>query len=250
MRTDRLHQLEQYLIRRRSATLPELCGQFGVSMNTIRRDIRELVESGRLAKVYGGVVLNQQDPTLPYTDRSQSAVAEKQAIGRLAARLVESGDTLYVDSGTTAVELIPHLAGLERITVVSNSLIVQNRILQVPDLTLIAIGGQFSRRTLSCSGPGAIAGLRDLRIRKAFMSATGVGLETGATNYSPYEAEVKRTAIERSREVILMADHSKFGKTAAICFCPLDRLSALVTDRKPDDAMVEFCRSHGIALLY
>lgn len=250
MRTHRLHELEKYLVEHVTATIPELCALFDVSINTIRRDIRQLAGSGRLTKVYGGVVINPNDPTVPFTDRSLVAVQEKQVIGRLSAGLVSPGDTLYIDSGSTAAEMVPHLAGLANITVVSNSLIVQNRIVQLPGISFLAIGGMFSRKTLACSGPIAVAGLSDIRIHKAFMSATAVSIEAGATNNSLYEAEIKRTAIARAHDVILLADHTKFDHSAAICFWPLDRLQALITDRRPPERYVAYCQEHRIALHY
>ncbi|MDW7658688.1 MAG: DeoR/GlpR family DNA-binding transcription regulator [Bacillota bacterium] len=250
MRTDRLRELEHYMTEHVTATIPELCDRFGVSVNTMRRDIRQLVDEGRLTKVYGGVVINQHDLTVPFTDRSSIAVQEKLAIGRLAAGLVGPGDTIYIDSGSTAAEMVPHLDNLANLTVVSNSLIVQNRMLQVAQANLLTIGGIFSRKTLSCSGPIAVAGLGNIRIRKAFMSATAVNIEDGATNYSPYEAEIKQAAIARAHEVILMVDHTKFDRSAAICFCPLERLKAILTDRRPPERYVTYCRVHQIELFY
>lgn len=250
MRTDRLLELEQYMTEQVTATIPELCARFNVSVNTIRRDIRQLVDSGRLTKVYGGVVINQHDLTVPFTDRSGAAVQEKQVIGRLAAGMVGPGDTLYIDSGSTAAEMAPHLNGLANLTVVSNSLIVQNRMLQVPEASLLCIGGLFSRKTLSCSGPVAVACLGNIRIRKAFMSATAVNIEDGATNYSPYEAEIKQAAIAKAHEVILMVDHTKFDRSAAICFCALEQLKAIITDRRPPERYVAYCRAHQIELIY
>lgn len=246
MRTNRLREIENYLIEHNTATIQELCDQFSVSVNTIRRDIGQLVQSGKLQKVYGGVVLNTNDPTVPFNDRSPVATREKQFIGRLAARLVSPGDTIYIDSGTTAVEIVPHLKA--NVTVVSNSLIVQNRVLQMTNINLVVIGGQFNRKTLSCSGPIAVNSLRDIRIRKAFMSTTGISIEAGSTNNSLYEAEIKREVIEKAHEVIMLADHSKFNQSATICFCPLERLSALITDRRPDPEYIDFCARNNIRL--
>lgn len=248
MRTNRLREIENYLAEHGSATITELCDHFAVSVNTIRRDINQLVQSGKLKKVYGGVVLNTHDPTVPITDRSPVATREKQLIGQLAARMVSPGDTIYIDSGTTAVELIPYLKS--NITVVSNSLIVENRVLPTTNINLVMIGGQFSRKTLSCSGPIAVNSLRDIRIRKAFMSTTGISIEAGATNNSLYEAEIKRAVIEKAHEVIMLADHSKFNQSATICFCPLENLSALITDQCPDPEYINFCKQHNIDLYW
>ena len=250
MRIDRLHQIEQYMLRYKTATMKQLSDQFNVSINTIRRDIQQMVSSGRLSKVHGGVMINQNDTTVPFTDRSSVGTSEKQLIGQMAAQIVNPGDTIYVDSGTTTVELIPHLSGIHNLTVVSNSLIVFNRLLELFDINMIAIGGQFSRKTMSYSGPIAVNSLKDIRINKAFMSATGVSIAAGATNYSLYESEVKRTAVSRSEEIILLSDHSKFGKSAPICFCPLEEIDILITDQKPEKLISDFCRRNSIDLRY
>jgi len=250
MRADRIRELENYIQKKQSATLPELCEAFNVSLNTIRRDIKVLLATGRVTKVYGGILYNRDDQVVPVNDRSASAVEEKEQIGRLAATLVEDNETIYLDSGTTAAYLLPFLASKRNVTIVSNSFIIHSEMQRYPELNLFSTGGLYNHKTKSFVGMSTINGLQDIRISKAFMSSTGVSLDLGATNNSFHEAEIKKSVIRQAQKVILMADHSKTDTAAAICFCRLDQLYAYVTDQRPPEAYVEFFEKHQIQLLY
>ena len=250
MRTDRLRDLEEYMQQKRSATIPELCEHFNVSLNTIRRDIKELVKNGSVSKVYGGILWNQEDNIVPFTARSTVAVDEKRHIGSLAASLVEDGETIYIDSGTTAVHLLPFISQRKNVTVVSNSLIVFNEIQKYPDLSLLTAGGIFNQKTKSFVGLTAVTGLNDIRIRKAFMSASGFSIEAGATNNSLHEAEIKRAVINRAQKVVLMVDHTKLDRAAAICFCDLEQLACFITDRRPPDKYMKFFEQNHVMVKF
>lgn len=250
MRTNRLRELEEYMRRKRSATLVEISEHFDVSINTVRRDIKEMLSHGTIRKVYGGIVWTDEDNIVPITDRSMVAIDEKRYIGRLAASLVKDGESIYIDSGTTAVNLLPFIADKRDITIVSNSLIVFNEIQKYSGLNLLATGGLFNFKTKSFVGLGTINGLKDIRLSSAFMSATAVSLEGGAANNSMHEAEVKKAVIEHSSKIILMADHSKFDKTATITFCGLDRFDYLITDQPLSASYIKRLSASNVNLIY
>lgn len=250
MRADRIRELENYIQKKQSATLTELCDVFNVSLNTIRRDIKVLLETGRVTKVYGGILYNRDDQIVPVNDRSVSAVEEKEQIGRLAAALVEDNETIYLDSGTTAAYMLPFLASKRNVTIVSNSFIIYNEMQRYPELNLFSTGGLYNHKTKSFVGMSTINGLQDIRISKAFMSSTGISIELGATNNSFHEAEIKKSVIKLAQKVILMADHSKIDTAAAICFCRLEQLFAYITDQRPPDNYIEFFERHHIQLFY
>jgi DeoR family myo-inositol catabolism operon transcriptional repressor len=250
MRTNRLRELEEYMRRKRSATLYEISEHFDVSLNTVRRDVKEMLGHGTVRKVYGGIVWTDEDNIVPITDRSLVAIDEKRYIGKLAADLVKDGESIYIDSGTTAVNLLPFIAEKRDITIVSNNLIVFNEIQKYPGLNLLATGGLFNFKTKSFVGLGTISGLKDIRLSSAFMSATAVSLEGGAANNSMYEAEVKKAVIDHSSKIILMADHSKFDKTATITFCNLEKFDYLVTDKPLSDRYIKKLSSSNVKLIY
>ncbi len=250
MRADRIRELEIYMQRKQSATLTELCETFNVSLNTIRRDIKTLQGAGRITKVYGGILYNPEDVIVPIHDRSQKSLAEKEKIGALAASLVEDNDTIYLDSGTTTIHILPYLAGRRNVTVVSNSFIVHSEMQRFPELSLFSTGGLYNHKTKSFDSMSTIDGLQDIRISKAFMGCTGVSLEMGATNNAFHEAQIKKAVIKLAKKVILMADHTKIDVTAAICFANLDSLYAYVTDLCPPEAYVTFFEKNNVRLLY
>ncbi|NLC83642.1 MAG: DeoR/GlpR transcriptional regulator [Ruminococcaceae bacterium] len=250
MRVDRIRELETYLQRKESATLPELCDYFNVSLNTIRRDIKVLQVNGRVTKVYGGVLYNPDDAVVPVHDRSHKALPEKDHIGSLAASLVEDNDTIYLDSGTTTLHMLPHLKQYKNLTIVSNSFLVYNEMQHHPEISLFSTGGLYNHKTKSFVSMGAVDNLKDIRISKAFMGATGVSIEQGATNNSFHEAQIKKAVVKIAQKVILMADHSKLDVTAAVCFSSLANLYAYITDTRPPQELVEFFKNNNIKLLY
>lgn len=250
MRADRIRELETYMQRRQSATLTELCDTFGVSLNTIRRDVKALQSAGRITKVYGGILYNPDGAVVPVHDRSQKALAEKEKIGALAASLVEDNETIYLDSGTTTIHLLPYLTGRKNVTIVSNSFLVHSEVQRYPELNLFSTGGLYNHATKSFVSMSTVDGLQDIRISKAFMGATGVSLDLGATNNSVHEAQIKKSVIKLAQKVILMTDHTKLGVTAAICFLNLSGLYAFVTDTCPPEEYVTFFEKNGIRLLY
>ena len=250
MRADRIRELESYVQKKQSATLVELCDVFNVSWNTVRRDIKTLLQTGRVTKVYGGILYNRDDQVVPVNDRNTFAVEEKQKIGRLAAAMVEDNETIYLDSGTTAAYLLPFLADKRNVTIVSNSFIIYNELQRYPELNLFSTGGLYNYKTKSFIGMSTINGLQDIRISKAFMSSTGISLDLGATNNSFHEAEIKKSVIKLAKKVILMADHSKIDTAAAICFCRLEDLYAYVTDQKPPDSYITFFQKNHVQLIY
>ena len=177
--------------------MTELCDLFNVSMNTVRRDVAELRRRGDVEKVYGGVcaVENNGSVLRPFTERQTIADAAKRAICREAAKLLEDGDVVFVDSGTTMVHLVDNLASRQELTIITNNLALVQQAIPYDNLRMIVLPGQLRRKTNSLTGMETVRALRQYNIRKAFLAATGSTL-TGVTNSSPQEYEIKRTALE------------------------------------------------------
>lgn len=171
---------------------------------------------------------------LQSADASQDAEQEidmlKHSIGRAAAQLVNSGDTIILDSGRTAAYLAQHLRGRQNITVITNSVPVLVELGNEPGITVVATGGTLRRESMALSGPAAEASLYDLRADKAFITGTGVSLEFGLSNTNIQEATVKLMMLKAAREVILLADHTKLGVESLVKVAPLQMIHRLVTD--------------------
>lgn len=250
MKISRLNAIEQYVLARETATIDELCEAFGVSKNTIRRDLNELESRGHITKVYGGVAATGSAGAVPTPVRSGLHTTDKALIGRLAAEEVEDGDTIFVDSGTTTLCLLKYLASRKRITVVTHSLGALAEASKYENLSLISLGGIYSRPTDSFVGLSAFEALSTMKINKAFMAATGVSLENGMTNTTFLEAEIKRGVVQRASSVLLMADASKLDRDAVVTFCRLEALTAFVTDQCPPEPYLQFFSAHGVRVRY
>lgn len=237
MRQDRLAQMEAYIRDQKSVSLDTLCEVFGVSKNTVRRDIGEIVARTDIRKIYGGVSVqyNGNIPP-PFLERSSVNPEAKDAIGRCAAAMVEDGDIIYVDSGTTTCRMIDHLQGRRNVTILTHSLDVMTRAAANPALTLISLSGMLNRKTQSFTGQSTIDVLRDCNIGKAFMAANGVTVQNGATQSTSIEFAIKKSVVDRSARVYLMVEHRKFGTTTLLTYCTLDRIDAIITERLPDQA--------------
>lgn len=249
MRTERIELIEQYIRAHEVASLEELTREFGVSMNTIRRDVSELAARGTIRKVYGGVTAVQQGTPLPMSVRADCNSAEKRIIGELAATLVEDNASIFVDSGSTTLQVLPHLADRKGITVVTHSLSAMCEASRFPNLKLIGLGGVFNPTTASFVDLSTAEALSRISVQTVLIAATGVSLEHGLTNTTLLEADAKRRITERGLKVVLLADHSKFDTSSVLSFFAFEDLYAVVTDRLPPERYLKVMEERGIRLL-
>lgn len=248
MRTKRIDSIEEFIEQEKSVSLDTLCDEFQVSKNTIRRDINELVKKGTIRKVYGGVTVNQsaESPILvPYQQRHDSFMDEKNAICQAAARYVNDGDNIYIDTGTTCMNMIDYISDIN-CTIITNSLQICWKAVPYPNLRIIVLPGVLKRETLSFVGDEINEQLRTYNITKAFMACTGLTLENGVTNASTEEYNIKRAVIKNSQQHYLLTDHSKFGKASLMTYCNLEDFQYIITDTIPVKKYLTFCKELGI----
>jgi len=250
MKHERIKNIENYLIENESASLDKLCDIFNVSKNTIRRDIAELQKNGIIRKVYGGVTLNIKENTVPFQKRSSQHVHAKSKIGVLASNLVNDGDIIFVDSGSTTVHMIQNLSELENITIITNSLNVIVEASAYPNINVISTGGILQRKTNSFAGIATVNFLKSLNISKAFMATTGISIDKGVTNTTYLEAEIKKSVVAISAQVIVLADHTKFDHSAFMRYCSLGDIDFFVTDKEPSYTYKDFFERNSVTLLY
>ena len=239
MRTKRIDSIEQYILEQKSVSLDTLCEQFAVSKNTIRRDIDTLVKKGTIKKVYGGVTVAEAPPY----------AAEKDTICKMAAGFVNDGDIIYIDTGTTCINMIDYISHKE-CTIITNSVQVCLKAIPYPNLTLISLPGTLKRETLSFVGNEVIDYLKTYNITKAFMACTGLTIANGLTNATREEYTVKKAVIENSHTHFLLADHTKFGHFSLMTYCPLSQVDHIVTDEMPPQEYSDYCRENHIEMHY
>lgn len=249
MRAERLNSMEQYILGKENVSLEELSIQFKISMNTVRRDVAELLSRGNIRKVYGGVSSKLLNRPVGFSVREQKNSEAKEAIGQLAARLVTSGSSIFLDSGSTTPKLLRHLGETNGVTVITHSLTALYEASTFPNLNIIALGGIYTPMTSSFTGISTLDALSHLSIQTIFISATGVTIENGLTNTTYMEAEIKRSVVQRGNRVVLMADQSKFDYSAVISFCSFEQLYAVVTDKLPPQKYLEVMGRYGIRLI-
>ena len=202
----------------------------GVSEVTIRRDLEALERRGLLERTHGGAVLTQRMRSEPaYFEASSSKPEEKRQIGEAAAALVEPGDALYMNGGTTTLQVFRRLRA-PGVKVITNHVGIALEAAD-HDVELLLLGGHYRAPSNSVVGPFATDALRRTHATKAFLGVEGVSLSSGLTTPVAAEAEIARVMIEQTRgRVIVVADHSKVGTVADFVIASLDQVDALVVD--------------------
>ena len=197
MRSQRIAEIEQYIYAHKTVTLDELCEVFQVSKNTIRRDIEEIIQNPDIVKTYGGVMINTQTKKLlvSFTERNINRQDAKRLIAAKAASFVEDGDSVFIDSGTTTY-MLEYLKN-KKITLLTNNIEVMVQAIPYENINLISLSGTLNRKTLSLTGNNAARLLSTYNVKKAFLAATGITIENGATNSSPEETCIKEMAVKK-----------------------------------------------------
>ncbi|NMM64165.1 DeoR/GlpR transcriptional regulator [Clostridium sp. P21] len=248
MKTKRINQIEEYVLNNNIVTLDNLTDIFNVSKNTIRRDIQELVERGRIKKVYGGVAVNSYS-LVPFDERQIKNSYPKNLIAKTACDFINDGDIVFVDSGTTTLNMADFLKDKNNLTIITNNLNFITNCIKYDNLNIISTGGTLVRKTNSFAGIDSLNLLKKYNINKAFMATTGISLTNGITNCSPLEGEIKKTAVKKSSKVFVLADYSKFNVCSLVTYCNLSDIDYLITDKIPPDEYVEFIEKNSVNLI-
>lgn len=238
--------LEQ-ISRQGYATLDQLVKSLGVSESTVRRDLEALDLAGSVKRTHGGAVYAGEVRSMPaFDDRTGTAADEKRAIGIAAAALIEDGDTVLLDGGTTTLEVARALLG-RPVQVVTNSLPIAQLMASSSRSDLILIGGFVYPRTGVALGPLAIAMMSGIRVRKAVLGAGGIVAE-GVFNSNLLLVETERQMMACGQEVVIVADHTKFGRQELARLCGLDAIDRIVVDPGLPEAYRELLESAGATI--
>ncbi len=220
------------------ATVSDLSRKFRVSEMTIRRDLDWLAERELVMRVHGGAIAFQEHPEKPFGDRLNESNLQKKAIGRAAAYLVEDGDRIILDAGTTTRQVAIALACKKNITVITNNLAAAYELARCANIDTILLGGSLKHQELCTVGPMVVQGLAALSAGKLFLSAAGLALKHGATDPDLREVEVKQAMIAAAERVILAADSSKWGRRELARIATLQQIHCLISDDAlPPEAM-------------
>ncbi|MBX3440706.1 MAG: DeoR/GlpR transcriptional regulator [Planctomycetaceae bacterium] len=227
-------------------SLQQLVDEVGASESTIRRDLEYLDRIGQLKRTRGGAAYIG-DSLTGFDDRRSRATEEKQRIGRKAAELIESGETVLFDGGTTTLEVTRYLNG-KTLQVVTNSLPAANLLVGASNIELIFLGGYVYPKTGVALGSLTVEALKGVHARRLVMSVGGI-TEAGLFNSNSLLVETERQMMEAADEVIVVADSGKLGHSELAHLCPLDRVDRLVVDSGITEEWRRIVKEHGIELI-
>lgn len=217
----------------------ELARSMGVSLETIRRDIRPLVEQGSLIKHHGAVSPPYFGAEAPFDRRMRENASEKLAIARHVAGMIADGDSVMLDTGTTTSILARELLSRTGLTIVTNSSDIARTLAIVNGNTVYMAGGELHGDNGAAFGRSAIDFVRHFSVRYAIISIAAVSAETGLMDHQLAEAEFARTVLGCGQKRIVITDHTKFTRTALVKACDFNEFDLLVTDRTPPPAILK-----------
>lgn len=246
---DRRKRIQEIVQQKGVVKVAELSKMFGVSELTIRRDLDILERKDILERTHGGAVYNQRMRIEPlYEQKSRIHRKEKEAIGALTTQIIEDGDTLLINSGSTTREVMKNLK-TRKIRIITSNMSALFDISE-SNVELIFIGGYYRKQSNSLVGSLASLSLQQIYGSKSIIGVDGISIKYGLTTPIMEEAEVARQMIERTPgPVIIVADHSKIGVVSNFITAPLDKVDILVTDEKIDEGYKNDLEKEGIKVL-
>jgi DeoR/GlpR family transcriptional regulator of sugar metabolism len=246
---DRQYRMAQYIKQRTSVTVNELSEFFQISTMTVRRDLERLEEAGQILRIHGGAMVVETLTGSHEEARATLQVNQKAAIGQAAARLVQDGQTIFVDAGTTTIELAKLLQDRRGLTLVTNSLRILTLLANSPGINVIGLGGSIYTGAWSFVGPIAEAALRRFHCDIAFLGIRTLSRERGLTESNYFEAAVKSLIIKQSQNIVLLADSSKFERVSPVSVAPLVDIHIIITDDQLRADWADAYRKTGIELI-
>jgi len=233
-----------------SVQVSELVKQLNVSAVTIRSDLSALEAQGLAIRSHGGAMLARMPPTEQSVSQKDALNHEqKERIGALAARQVKPGENIIIDSGTTTLSLARHLRDAQNVTVMTNGLNIAWELVNAPGVDLILTGGLLRKQSLSIQGLQAEACLQAYSFDRLFLGVDGFDLQFGVTTHHEAEASLNHKMVERARNVVVLADSSKFGVISLHRIVQLDRVNTIITDAGISPEYRDGLRKAGIELL-
>ena len=210
----------------------ELSNLFNVSDVTIRNDLAQIENKGFLIRTRGGAIKSQRTGIdFKLTEKAKQHSLEKQAIGKKASELIKDGDTVIIDSGTTTLELAKNLNGFENLIVITNALNIASQLVNSEKIKVIMLGGMIRQNSLSLIGPIAENNVKNYFCDKLFMGVDGIDSHYGITTPNTEEAHLNKLMIEISKEVIVLADSSKFLRRSFAFISPITKINTIITDK-------------------
>ncbi len=246
---DRHQQILAILEERKAADIHFLREVLNVSEPTIRNDLRLLESQGKLQRSHGGALQVPRVAETPYDERHRIRLREKRAIGAAAIELIQDGDTVFLDAGSTIMAMAEQLPANLQFNAVTAGLHIALEASRRPGVSVHVVGGLVRPSLQELIGPKALQSIRDVHAHKVFLSVSGVDADKGLTDNHVFSAEVKRAMVRSSDRVIVLADSSKFGRSFYAPIVPLDQVDTVITDDGLDEMQERRLRAFGVTVI-
>ena len=247
---ERQDQLLDFVKQHQRATVTQISEHFAVSVATVRRDLDTLAERGEIERFHGGAkAVPQAPPVAPVLQRSAEQAEEKRRIGQAVAELIKNGETVFLGSGTTVLEVARHLRDRRALTVITNSLLVVNALADLPHIALVTLGGVFRHSEMSMIGHITEQALAEVNAHKIVLGIHALDVEYGLTNDYLPETMTDRAILAHKGEIIIVADHSKCARISTASVAPITVINKLVTDSQTPPDFINALREKGVEVL-
>lgn len=248
---ERQQEITQMLKKEGKVIVSDLAKKYDVTFATIRRDLDILNEKDQLVRVHGGAIFPDFSTSFEpqYSEKSILNNELKKRIGVIAASLVKDGDTIYLDSGTTAFQVAENLREKNNLKIITPDLKIGCLLATSINHEVILIGGKVRTNQFNCVGAIAQEIASDLNADIYFLALDGFDLDRGVTVTDLQEAAIKKIMIESSKEVVAITDHTKIGRISMVSVCPLSKLDVLITDDSIDKDVVREIEEMKIQVL-
>ena len=228
---DRRSQILALLEENGQVNVQQLSDRFKVSSVTIRNDLAYLENKNLLYRTRGGAIKQTKVAMdLALSEKARKYAEEKRTIGKKAVELIQDGDTIILDSGTTTMEIARHLKKFQNLTVITHALNIATELAGSKGIEIIMPGGVLRAKSYSLVGSQAEKMLQDFYCDKFFLGVDGIDTSYGISTPSVSEAQLNRVMEQNSRETIVVTDHSKFGKRSFAFIIPIDKIDRVITD--------------------
>lgn len=247
---ERQQHILEFLNQRERISVNEICDMFLISEATARRDLEVLTEHSYIRRVHGGAIsLKQAPPEFPILQRESKQSVEKAKIGEAAARLIKDGESIFLGSGTTVLEVAKNLRNHKGLTVVTNSLPVLNILSGMKDITVVALGGILRQSELSFIGHITEQALGEIRVDKVIIGIHAIHLEHGLTNDYLPETMTDRAILKAGEEVVVIADNTKINIVSTAFLASVNCIQKFITDQGTSVEFTTSLKNLGIEVI-
>ncbi|MCS7460633.1 DeoR/GlpR family DNA-binding transcription regulator [Paenibacillus doosanensis] len=247
---ERKLRIVEWVKQKQVASVAALAQEFQVHEATIRRDLAEIEQEGLLRRTHGGVILDQGANAEPsFSERVSDQLDQKDRIGKKAASLVEDGDHIIIDSGTTTVHIARHLVNRSNITVVTNDMNVAAELRDASGVTVIVTGGTLYRSSYMLNGMYTDSVLEKLHVQKAFLGTPAIHPAHGLTHPEAELVPAKQGMIRCAQEIIVVADDTKIGKVSLHTVAPVSSVHTFITGCEASELQIRLFQEAGVRVL-